>query len=604
MHAGGTVIRSSLAVAALAATGIGAGSAGATTFVAMSERTLARAADAIVVGTVTGMETVGDDRGAISTLVTVRVESAHKGAVGDTIVLKQPGGELADRGLVIPGSPVFAPGERNLLFVSAARDGSARTTALGLGQYRLAAGTRGDLVAERALGEPVLGGPRVRRLKLGRLLRAIEKAVRTDARAPVPVTAIPAEATAPGLERTTAAPFSLMDSPSGRWHEADLGQTVVYGVDPAGDPSLGTAASFAALDAAFAAWSAIDGASIVVVRGEATQLAPLICDGLSQIVFGDPYNEMPKPHACSGVLALGGYCTKGRAISETDLVNGVRFRRIAEGNITFNTGFGGCSFWNAANLAEVATHEVGHTIGIGHASESDDEPQPTLKDATMYYRAHFDGRGASLRPDDVAAARYLYPGPPSETPTDDADADGVADATDNCPGDDPERGLANGGQADTDQDGVGDLCDPCPLVPGAAGCHPLWESSLRVRELAGSGDVVWRGELALPPDVDVSQVRVVLTAGPGVLVDTANPATALRRAGRLTGRLLYRSDSTRIALKRGRHGTHAVRAVVRAVPLGADAMPIVRANLAVGGSTYVTSLSCAPRGGRRFTCRG
>jgi hypothetical protein len=175
-----------------------------------------------------------------------------------------------------------------------------------------------------------------------------------------------------------------MDSPSGRWHEADLGETVVYGVDAGGDPALGVASSFAALDAAFAAWSSIDGATIKLVRGDATELAPLICDGLSQIIFGDPFNEMPKPHACSGILALGGYCTKGRSISETDLVNGVRFRRIAEGNITFNSGFGGCSFWTEANLAEVATHEIGHTVGVGHSSESDDEPQPALKDATMY----------------------------------------------------------------------------------------------------------------------------------------------------------------------------------------------------------------------------
>jgi hypothetical protein len=592
-----------LVVAALAAAGATAGRVHATTFVAMSERALARAADAIVVGTVTGLETVGDEAGGIYTLVTIRVESRHKGGVGGEIVLKQPGGELAERGLVIPGSPVFSRGERNLLFLSAAYDGTARTTALGLGQYRLDAGDGGAPVAERALHEPVLRGPRVRRVKLARLLRAIDKAVRTDTRTPRPLAAVPAEATAPGLERATVAPFTLMDVPSARWHEADLGVAVAYGVDPAGDPALGPATSFAAVDAAFAAWSAIDGASIVVVRGEPAELAPLICDGRSQIVFGDPFNEMPKPHACSGVLALGGYCTKGRALSESDVVNGVRFRRIAEGNITFNTGFGGCPFWNEANLAEVAAHEVGHTIGIGHASQDDDESQPALKDATMYYRAHFDGRGASLRADDIAAARHLYPGPADVSPTTDADADGVADADDNCPGDDPELGLANGGQTDTDGDGVGDLCDPCPLDAGTTGCQPLWESSLRVRDVAGTGEVTWRGELALPPDADVSRLRIVFATGPGVLVDTANPASGLRRT-RGSRRLLYRSDQARIALKRGRHGLHAVRAVLRAVPLGADAMPVVRANLAVGGSTYVTSLSCGPRGARRFTCRG
>jgi hypothetical protein len=598
LAAGGTVIRSPwLAIAALVVAGVTTGPARATTFVAMTERALARAADAVVVGSVTDVETVGDAAGGIHTLVTIHVEAAHKGDVGHEIVLKQPGGELAERGLVIPGSPTFTRGERNLLFLSAARDGTARTTALGMGQYRLTP----DGAAERTLTEPVLGGGRVRRVKLVRLLRTIAKAVRTDPGMPRPLVAVPAEVTTPGLERAQVGAFTLMDSPSGRWHEADLGETVVYGVDPGGDPALGVAVSFAALDAAFAAWSAIDGSSLTVVRGDATELAPLICDGLSQIIFGDPFNEMPKPHACSGILALGGYCTKGRSASETDVVNGVRFRRIAEGNITFNSGFGGCSFWTEANLAEVATHEIGHTVGVGHSSESDDEPQPALKDATMYYRAHFDGRGASLRPDDVAAARYLYPGTPSPTSTDDGDGDGVSDALDNCPGDDPQLGLANPGQIDTDQDGIGDLCDACPLTPDPLGCQPLYESSLRVRDDAGVGNVVWRGELALPPGVDVAQVRILLTAGAAVLVDTASPASALRQVGT---RLLFRNASARIALKRARRGMHAVRAVLRAVPLGFEAMPVVSANLELGGSGFVTSLSCGPRGGRRFTCRG
>ena len=49
---------------------------------------------------------------------------------------------------------------------------------------------------------------------------------------------------------------------------------------------------------------------------------------------------------------------------------------------------------------------------------------------------------------------------------DDRDADGVLDATDNCPG------LANPDQADDDSDGRGDACDACPMAanPGTAPC--------------------------------------------------------------------------------------------------------------------------------------
>jgi Matrixin len=577
----------------------------ATTFIAMSERALARAADAIVVGTVTDLAVVGGSDGAISTLVTIHVDTRYKGDGGGEIVLRQPGGELADRGLVIPGSPVFTRGEQSLFFLSAGRDGAAQTTALGLGKYRLAPDAAGRLTAERAVSEPVLGGGHVRRVKLARLVRTIRKAVATDpAPAPRPLVAMPAEAVDPTLERIAPEAFTLMENPSGRWHEADLGQTVVYGVDPAGDSALGPDATFAALDAAFAAWTNVPGATINLARGTAASIAPLICDGQSQIVFGDPFNEMPKPQSCSGVLALGGYCTKGRGTSESDVVNGVKFRRIAEGNITFNGGFGGCYFWNPTNLAEVATHEIGHTIGIGHSSESDDEQQPPLKDATMYYRAHFDGRGASIRSDDVAAVRFVYPGDDG-TVTDDADGDGIPDAGDDCPGDDPALGMANPSQTDTDGDGMGDLCDACPLAPmidGVQTCEPISSTWLRVSDATTIGDLLWRGEIVLPDGADLSQARVVLTAGSGVLVDVTPTAAAIRRKPHRR-RILFKSEFATVALKRSRLGTYTVRVSVRDVPL-ADQMPVVSASLEVGTTSFATTLSCPPRGGRRFTCRG
>src|SRR5215510_11328057 len=167
----------------------------------MTERTLARSADAIVAGTIRQIETVADAAGAIRTLVSVEVERTYKGAPHDLVMLREPGGHVGGRTLWIAGSPSFTVGERDLLFLSADPEGGARVTALGMGQYHLD-GSGNRLRAERRLNEPVIGGARRRSLALTRLERTIARAVALDGPHPLAdVAAIPPEATMPGLER-------------------------------------------------------------------------------------------------------------------------------------------------------------------------------------------------------------------------------------------------------------------------------------------------------------------------------------------------------------------------------------------------------------------
>src|SRR3989442_8501304 len=271
-----------------------AGPARATTFVGVSERTLVRAADAIVIGTIAQIETVAGADGTISTLVTLDVEETMKGHVERRLALREPGGRIGDRTLWIAGAPRFRTGERQLLFLSAAADGTAHTTALGMGQFVLGRHPRtGAALAERRVDGLVVGDRPLRRVPLARLLRTLARAIAQDGSgAPAPLLADPPELADPRLERAPVAEFTLMDAPPARWFEADSGQPVVY-LTAGQDGALGARASLAAIDGALAAWTNVSGASIVLQRGGTTPPAPRSCGGISQTALGDPFHEMP-----------------------------------------------------------------------------------------------------------------------------------------------------------------------------------------------------------------------------------------------------------------------------------------------------------------------
>ncbi|HVM98017.1 MAG TPA: matrixin family metalloprotease, partial [Candidatus Acidoferrales bacterium] len=187
----------------------------------------------------------------------------------------------------------------------------------------------------------------------------------------------------------------------------DDGDPPVYAVDPAGDASLGPEISAGVVQAALAAWGTPACTNLRLVNGGAAVAAPFnSCDGRTQILFNDPFNEIQDPAGCVGVLAIGGVCSDS---TDPRQFNGDTFYPITEGDVVVNNGFEGCAFWNAVNLSEVMTHELGHSIGLAHSSDDPNETDPVLRDATMYYAAHFDGRGASLHADDQAAVCALYP---------------------------------------------------------------------------------------------------------------------------------------------------------------------------------------------------
>ena len=462
----------------------------ATTMVRMSDEALTLGADAIVAGTVTDLRTerVGGG-GAVATFVTIAIDTVIKGYIpSPTVTVRDLGGRVGDAELRIFGTPQYALGESVIAFLGQDGDGSLRTSQMALGKFSVttdpASGTR---VASRTLDEEGLlvleertasSEPDDRRLAdpfIARLRDLVSTQPVARSMQPLP-SAVLGRAGADTTGDTQG--YKLFNDV--RWFLPDTGVPVRYFIDQVGDAKLGATASTNAINAAFAAWTNVPTASLVMQSaGPATATANGFCDGTSKIVFNDPFNEVTDPSGCGGILAIGGYCAGSNSMT----FKGATFREVVEGDVIFNNGWSGCSFWNATNVAEVATHEIGHTIGLAHSTDSN---------ATMYAFAHFDGRGASLTADDAAGASYLYPadgqtdGTPVPTPTvaptpapPDTDHDGVTDALDNCPT------VPNPKQEDIDGDGIGDACDNCAAVANpdqlaADACGLLDIQSMRI----------------------------------------------------------------------------------------------------------------------------
>jgi hypothetical protein len=456
-------------------------------------------------------------------------------------------------------------------------------------------------VAARAVDADVIGGATHETRSLRGLRLAIARAAADAPARFEDAVEHPAEAEDDSLPHAVVSGFTFLGP--GRWNEADEGETIEYLVDQGGEPALGPTDSVDAVAQAMAAWNDVPTASIVLAVGGTAPARPMACDGMSQIVFNDPYGDVPDPAGCSGILALGGFCGNS---SRKTTVGGVQFIAITEANITFNNGFSSCSFWNRANVEEVLTHEIGHSIGLGHSSERSLESDPTLSEATMYYRAHFDSRAASVRPDDVNAISAVYPG----CEEDDPDCDGVATGTDNC------AAVANGGQIDTDGDGAGDMCDNCPTLANAdqapvAGCGTVAVSNLVVMRSAATAKdrLRLRGSFSVEPaaglDVAAGPVTFLLADAEGNLLTQDVSALASRSHG---GRVRFRygtaDGSLRIKIKSRDGAFYKLSVSGRQLSLeGADAAPILTT---VGMGTHAVSAVLSQcdlaRRGRRLVC--
>lgn len=375
----------------------------------MRPRDLVPASVAAVRGQVTGIAAAADANGGIATYVTLAVDEVLFGPLSPgELVLRERGGRIGARQEWTFGSPTYRVGERVLVFLSANPDGTLRTTGMAMGKFALRddfGGTRAtrDLGRDVLVLDPVRGTPRAP-AKDDLPLAALRAAIRAAAPAATAPAGLRAHPDLTGLRLETRPAYILLQ-PASRWFEPDDGIPIGFRVDAGGDATLGAVVSRTAVQAGFAAWSNLAPSPLLLFDAGDDGPAPFAgCPDSNRVVFNDPFGELDDPRDCRGTLAIGGFCNTG----ETRTVNGTAFKRIVTGKVTFNDGWGACAVWTPCNLAEIATHELGHTLGLGHSADAN---------ATMAAMAHFDGRCAAIEADDETAIDAVYPVPPPATAT-------------------------------------------------------------------------------------------------------------------------------------------------------------------------------------------
>jgi len=379
-------------------------SAAATTVVSITADEQVASARAICIGRCTRIES-RKINGTIYTYITLDVREVIKGRVtlGD-LVIKQTGGEVGDDGQWIYGSPRFDVGRDALVFLGSNGDGAYVVDGLFMGNFSLETDSAGRQWAMRddgGEGSLVLDKSGHRAEPLRQRIEVNEiRALATQQASKAPLTVdddvlqIPAEYGRPFEGESETWPSYVLFNTC-RWFEPDSAAVVTWYSNSTNfdsDESLG-----AALTDALAAWSTIDGCTLRMVNGgeDTTGCGWAPLDHVSRVSI-DCRNEIAS-QGCRSIIAIGGahYTTR-----ETVVVNGTTFRRILEGDVVLNDGY--CDlFQNPLPLREIITHELGHNIGLGHSADST---------ATMAPFVHNDGRGAMVKPDDIAGAQFIYPG--------------------------------------------------------------------------------------------------------------------------------------------------------------------------------------------------
>ncbi|MDH3405028.1 MAG: hypothetical protein OES32_16000 [Acidobacteriota bacterium] len=355
-----------LAPSLLLLASLAAGSAGATSYVAMSDRALFEQAPAIAQVSVLSVGPA-PAQGAPSVDYIVVVERLLKGTIaGSTVVVRVAGGVGPDGwGLDVVGAPRLGLGDRAILFLVPRQDGTYGILHMMLGAfYELRAGGQHlalrDLQDARELGAGDGSEPAALPRDFDRFAEWLAGGARDPGgdEGSGYLVAVPSRR----LERLQEA-FALLrhERRRLRWFE----DAVEWRLDRRAPDG-----SRRRLKEALRAWTPVAGLRLAYGGRSDAEAGLATFDGVNVVTFGDAGEVIPGAFSCreGGVVAVGGpwFDPEVTAKSEPGAA-GAAAIRILGADIMLNDG-ADCLLDGFEEVSrEALMHELGHTLGLGYA---------------------------------------------------------------------------------------------------------------------------------------------------------------------------------------------------------------------------------------------